>query len=63
LAGAPGTGSFLSPDPLPEHELLTEMLHEHERRALTAVREHQESINGSLPDGQQPNGEKPSGQH
>ncbi|HZA08547.1 cytochrome bc complex cytochrome b subunit [Mycobacterium sp.] len=63
LAGAPGTGSFLSPDPLPEHELLTEMLHEHERRALTAVREHQESINGSLPDGQQPNGEQPSGQH
>ena len=39
-AGAPGTGSFLTPDPVREHELLTERLHTHEQRALTAVREH-----------------------
>ncbi|MBV8929786.1 MAG: hypothetical protein JO152_11740 [Mycobacteriaceae bacterium] len=40
-AGAPGTGSFLSPDPPAEQQLLTQRLHDHETRALTAVREHQ----------------------
>jgi ubiquinol-cytochrome c reductase cytochrome b subunit len=56
-AGAPGIGSFLTPDPLSENELLTEMEHEHGRRALTAVREQQESTDGERPDGQHPNGQ------
>ncbi|MCT7660212.1 cytochrome bc1 complex cytochrome b subunit [Mycobacterium deserti] len=45
-AGAPGTGSLLSADPLSEHEAITEAVHASERRALTALREHQER-NGS----------------
>jgi ubiquinol-cytochrome c reductase cytochrome b subunit len=43
-AGAPGTGSFLRADPASEHEALTEAAHASERRALTALREHQERI-------------------
>jgi ubiquinol-cytochrome c reductase cytochrome b subunit len=49
-AGAPGTGSFLTADPLSEHEALTEAEHAAERKALTALREHQDrngSSNGS----------------
>jgi ubiquinol-cytochrome c reductase cytochrome b subunit len=61
--GAPGIGNFLSADPPAEQQLLTEMEHEHERAALTAVREHQESINGASRDGEQPNGEQPSAHH
>ncbi|BBX69640.1 cytochrome bc1 complex cytochrome b subunit [Mycolicibacterium psychrotolerans] len=38
-AGAPGTGSFISADPISEHEALTEAAHASERRALTALRE------------------------
>ena len=38
-AGAPGTGSFLSADPVSEHEALTEAAHAAEHRALTALRE------------------------
>jgi ubiquinol-cytochrome c reductase cytochrome b subunit len=45
-AGAPGTGSFLTADPMSEHEELTEAAHASERKALTALREHQER-NGS----------------
>src|SRR5215475_9886678 len=45
-AGAPGRGSFLTADPISEHEALTEAEHAAEHRALTAVREHQER-NGS----------------
>jgi ubiquinol-cytochrome c reductase cytochrome b subunit len=45
-AGAPGSGSFLTADPLTEHEALTEAAHASERKALTALREHQER-NGS----------------
>jgi ubiquinol-cytochrome c reductase cytochrome b subunit len=45
-AGAPGTGSFLTADPISEHEALTEAAHASERRALTALREHQDR-NGS----------------
>jgi ubiquinol-cytochrome c reductase cytochrome b subunit len=45
-AGAPGSGSFLSADPLSEHEALAEAAHASERKALTALREHQER-NGS----------------
>ena len=41
-SGAPGTGSFLRGDPLSEHEALTEAAHAAERRAITALREHQE---------------------
>jgi ubiquinol-cytochrome c reductase cytochrome b subunit len=53
-AGVPGTGGFLTADPLSEHEALTEAAHASERRALTALREHQErngSTNGQT-DGQ-----------
>ena len=47
-AGAPGTGSFLRADPLSEHEALTEAAHNAERKALIALREHQDggSSNG-----------------
>jgi ubiquinol-cytochrome c reductase cytochrome b subunit len=41
-AGAPGTGSFLIADPVSEHEELTEAAHAAERKALTALREHQD---------------------
>src|SRR3954468_11704656 len=40
-AGAPGSGSFLTADPIAEHEALTEAAHASERKALTALREHQ----------------------
>ncbi|WP_326546301.1 cytochrome bc complex cytochrome b subunit [Mycolicibacterium sp. ND9-15] len=40
-AGAPGTGSFLTADPIEEHEALTEAQHAGERKALTALAEHQ----------------------
>jgi ubiquinol-cytochrome c reductase cytochrome b subunit len=45
-AGAPGTGSFLTADPISEHEAITEAEHASERKALTALREYQER-NGS----------------
>jgi quinol---cytochrome-c reductase cytochrome b subunit len=45
-AGAPGTGSFLTADPISEHDELTEAAHASERKALTALREYQER-NGS----------------
>ncbi|MHA0287897.1 cytochrome bc1 complex cytochrome b subunit [Mycobacterium sp. C3-094] len=38
-AGAPGTGGFLSADPVSEHEALTEAAHAAEHRAITALRE------------------------
>jgi ubiquinol-cytochrome c reductase cytochrome b subunit len=46
FAGAPGSGSFLSADPLSENEALVEAAHAAERKALTALREHQ-GRNGS----------------
>src|SRR6478736_3532356 len=45
-SGTPGSGSFLFADPLSENEALTEAAHASERKALTALREHQER-NGS----------------
>jgi ubiquinol-cytochrome c reductase cytochrome b subunit len=42
--GSPGTGSFLRADPTVEHDALAEAEHAAERKALTALREHQESI-------------------
>jgi ubiquinol-cytochrome c reductase cytochrome b subunit len=45
-AGAPGSGSFLTADPLSDHEALQEASHAAERKALTALREHQDR-NGS----------------
>ena len=45
-AGAPGSGSFLFADPPSEQEALTAAHHASERRALTALREHQDH-NGS----------------
>jgi ubiquinol-cytochrome c reductase cytochrome b subunit len=47
LAGSPGHGSFLFADPASEDAALREAAHASEQRALTALREHQESINGS----------------
>jgi hypothetical protein len=40
-AGSPGTGSLLTADPIAEHEALVEAEHASERKALTALREHQ----------------------
>ena len=45
-AGEPGSGSFLFADPIEEHEALAEAAHAAERKALTALREHQDR-NGS----------------
>ena len=45
-AGAPGIGSLLSADPIEENEALTEAAHAAERKALTALKEHQDR-NGS----------------
>src|SRR6201993_2646193 len=56
-AGAPGPGSLLRADPPAEQEALTEAAHAQERRAITAVRELQASINVSG-DGQSPNGQE-----
>jgi ubiquinol-cytochrome c reductase cytochrome b subunit len=52
-AGAPGIGSFLSPDPMSENDALTDAAHASERRALTALKEYQdgEDTNGASPDG------------
>src|ERR1700761_4192644 len=49
--GTPGSGSFLFADPPSEDAALREATHAAEQRALTALREHQDSIVGS------PNGE------
>src|SRR5215475_1993590 len=52
-AGAPGSGSFLTADPLSENEALTEAAHASEHRALTALREYQDrNGNGSSGNGQ-----------
>src|SRR6202011_295348 len=45
--GAPGEGSLLFADPPAEQEALTEVAHAQEQRAITALRERQDSINGS----------------
>jgi ubiquinol-cytochrome c reductase cytochrome b subunit len=39
-AGAPGSGSFLTADPISEHDALIEAGHASERKALNALREH-----------------------
>lgn len=46
-AGSPGIGSFLYADPPSEDAALREAAHASEQRALTALREHQDSIVGS----------------
>ncbi|SEH75366.1 menaquinol-cytochrome c reductase cytochrome b subunit precursor [Mycolicibacterium rutilum] len=55
-AGAPGTGSFLYADPIEEHEALEAAQHAGERKALTALAEHQ-ARNGST------NGDSSNGHH
>jgi ubiquinol-cytochrome c reductase cytochrome b subunit len=50
-AGSPGRGSLLTADPVSEDTALSEAAHAAERRALTALRDHQESISAS-PDGE-----------
>ena len=50
--GSPGSGSFLSADPASQDAALREAAHSSEQRALTALREHQDTIVGS------PNGEQ-----
>jgi ubiquinol-cytochrome c reductase cytochrome b subunit len=47
MAGTPGSGSFLFADPPSEDGALREAAHSSEQRALTALRDYQESINGS----------------
>jgi ubiquinol-cytochrome c reductase cytochrome b subunit len=46
FAGAPGSGSFLKGDPLSENDALVEAEHAAHRKALTALKEHQDR-NGS----------------
>jgi ubiquinol-cytochrome c reductase cytochrome b subunit len=47
LGGSPGSGSFLRADPASEDAALREAAHAGEQRALIALREHQNSRNGS----------------
>ena len=54
-SGSPGSGSFMFADPVSEDAALREAAHSSEQRALTALREHQDSIAGT------PNGE--AGEH
>ena len=49
-AGSPGSGSFLRADSATEDAALTEAAHRAEQRALTALREHQDTIH-ETPDG------------
>ncbi len=42
--GVPGTGSFITPDPISEHEALVEAAHASERKALAALEEYQENL-------------------
>jgi ubiquinol-cytochrome c reductase cytochrome b subunit len=60
--GATGTGSFLRADPASESEALAEAAHAAERRALTAVKEHQDELNGSS-NGKGSNGNGSNGHH
>jgi ubiquinol-cytochrome c reductase cytochrome b subunit len=46
-AGSPGSGSLLFADPVSEDAALREAAHASEQRALTALRERQQDINGS----------------
>jgi ubiquinol-cytochrome c reductase cytochrome b subunit len=62
--GSPGTGSFLRPDPADQHDALVEAQHAGERRALTALREHQDgngSSNGHGTNGHGSNGHGSNG--
>ncbi|AMO62132.1 cytochrome b subunit of the bc complex [Mycolicibacterium phlei] len=54
-AGTPGSGSFLSPDPIEEHEALEAAHHAAERKALAALAEYQARISG--------NGDSSNGHH
>ncbi len=49
--GAPGSGSFLRADPASEHEALAEAAHASEQKALTALRERQDSNGNGPPTG------------
>jgi ubiquinol-cytochrome c reductase cytochrome b subunit len=49
-AGSPGSGSFLTADPVSEDGTLRESEHAAEQRALTALRQYQDSA-GDSPDG------------
>jgi ubiquinol-cytochrome c reductase cytochrome b subunit len=46
-AGSPGSGSFLFADPVSEDAALREAAHAAEHRALTALRDRQDTTNGS----------------
>jgi len=59
-AGVPGSGSFLTADPVSENEALTEAAHASERKALIALRERQDG-NGSS-NGHDGNGHGGNGQ-
>ena len=57
--GSPGSGSFLFADPVSEDAALSEAPHAAEHRALTALRDHQEGINGSTANTATTSGQKP----
>ncbi|GJF11634.1 ubiquinol-cytochrome c reductase cytochrome b subunit [Mycolicibacterium cyprinidarum] len=46
-SGAPGSGHFLFADPVDENEALTAAAHAAEHRALTALKEHQDSTSAA----------------
>jgi ubiquinol-cytochrome c reductase cytochrome b subunit len=60
-AGAPGTGSFLYPDPDSEHTALVHAAHNAETRAILALKERQTNGNGSNGDGSHANGTNGNG--
>jgi ubiquinol-cytochrome c reductase cytochrome b subunit len=64
-AGSPGTGSFLRADPVDQHDALVEAEHAGERKALTALREHQDrnGSNGHGSNGHGSNGHGSSNGH
>jgi ubiquinol-cytochrome c reductase cytochrome b subunit len=45
--GAPGSGSFLYPDPVAEDQALAEAAHASEHKALTALKEYQDRTHGN----------------
>lgn len=63
-SGAPGSGSFLYGDPPSENEALTSAEHAAEHRALSALKEHQDSTSASDgSNGSDSSDGSPNGQH
>jgi ubiquinol-cytochrome c reductase cytochrome b subunit len=60
-AGAPGTGSFLYPDPQGEQTALVEAANAAEHRAIIALKERQDDTNGNGSNGHGSNGHGSNG--